>query len=309
MSTAGLDPLDTSGDATEFAPDQLLPLQFAELLRRPSGRTPEQRLTAGETRMLNGHATVLPSEAVHPRQCGARPILLLHGFLSTPLVLTMLTARLRRSGYCAHRVDLGGLFGRYNSRPVEEIARLVADRVAGLVADHGGRRLALVGHSEGGIIGRYYVERLSGSRRVSHLITLGTPHRGTPWAYSGYLLGHLLPSLPQMAPGSALLRALVDDAFPPNVRLTSVYSRQDAVCPPSSCRLATHHGPHLKNVEVARGGHLRFLFSATVASIICGELESAQPAVVAERRLGYAMSPPRPTAATVGARTPSARAA
>jgi len=41
--------------------------------------------------------------------------------------------------------------------------------------------------------------------------------------------------------------------------------------------LETHHGAHLKNVEVARGGHLAFLFSATMSSIIHRELEAAEP--------------------------------
>ena len=129
---------------------------------------------------------------------------------------------------------------------------------------------------EGGISGRYYVQRLNGSRRVSRLVTLGTPHRGTRWAYVGYVFGQLLPSLPQMAPGSSLLGDLGDESFPLGVRLTSIYSRQVPFCPPSSCRLETHRGAHLKNVEVARGGHLAFLFTATMASIIRRELEAAE---------------------------------
>jgi hypothetical protein len=40
--------------------------------------------------------------------------------------------------------------------------------------------------------------------------------------------------------------------------------------------LETHQGAHLKNVEVARAGHLAFLFSATMSSIICRELDAAE---------------------------------
>jgi len=83
--------------------------------------------------------------------------------------------------------------------------------------------------------------------------------------------------LPQMAPGSSLLRDLGDDSFPIGVHLTSIYSRQDPFCPPSSCQLETQHGAHLKNVEVARGGHLAFLFGATMSSIIRRELEAVEP--------------------------------
>src|SRR5262245_30001914 len=165
-----------------------------------------------------------------------RAMLLVHGFLATPRALGPLATRLRRFGYCAHRIDLGGLFG-FNTRPVDELARLVADRVERLVHDHRCERIDIVGHSEGGLLARYYVQKLNGARRVRHLVTLGTPHRGTPWAYSGHLVGRVLPSLRQMAPGSALLRDLTDDRFPASVRLTSIYSQRDSICPPSACRL------------------------------------------------------------------------
>lgn len=223
-------------------------------------------------------ATLLSS--AHRRE---RPILLVHGFLATPRVVGWLAGRLRRMGYCSHRVDLGGLFGRFNTPPVEELADVLAERVEELAREHGGERIDLVGHSEGGLIGRYYVQKLEGARRVRHLVTLGTPHRGTPWAYSGRLVRHVLPSLRQMAPGSPLLRDLADQSFPASVRLTSIYSRRDSICPPSSCRLETRGAPHLMNVEMMRGGHLDLLFGAGLPSIIHRVLESVEPPVPARR--------------------------
>jgi hypothetical protein len=88
------------------------------------------------------------------------------------------------------------------------------------------------------------------------------------------------------------------DSFPGSVRLTSIYSQGDRFCPPSSCRLEPGRGAHLKNVEVARGGHLAFLSNARIASIIRRELDSAEPP-------GAASSHP-PVAATVDEGTPSA---
>jgi triacylglycerol lipase len=232
-------------------------------------------------------ATLTSSGALHHCE---RPMLLLHGFLATARVVGWLADRLGRSGYCAHDVELGGLFGRFNARPMEELARVVAERVEQLARDHRCQRIDLVGHSAGGLIGRYYVQKLEGARRVRHLVTLGTPHRGTPWAFSGPLLGRVLPSLRQMTPGSPFLRDLADDTFPDEVRLTSIYSHCDMVCPPSSCRLEVRRGAHLKNVEVARGGHLEFLFSAEISSIICREFESVEPAIPARPRLAGAGS-------------------
>jgi pimeloyl-ACP methyl ester carboxylesterase len=230
-----------------------------------------------------GATTPVPSSSRlgTPLHCTEQPVLLLHGFLATPLALSSLVARLHRAGHCAHIVQLGGLLGRFNSLPIEQVARVVADRVEQLAQAHRRERIDVVAHSAGGLIGRYYVQRLDGARRVRHLVTLGTPHRGTFWAYAGYVLGGLVPSLPQMAPGSPLLRALTDESFPRNVRLTSVYSPSDSICPPSSCRLESQRRAHLKNVEVARIGHLEFLVSARISSMISHELESVAPPHVA----------------------------
>ena len=41
------------------------------------------------------------------------------------------------------------------------------------------RRLILVGHSMGGLDARYAASRLDPRARISHVITIGTPHRGT----------------------------------------------------------------------------------------------------------------------------------
>jgi triacylglycerol lipase len=173
---------------------------------------------------------------------------------------------------------------------VDGHGRVVADRVEQLAREHRCERIDLIGHSEGGLIGRYYVQKLDGARRVRHLVTLGTPHRGTRWAYSGHLVSRVLPSLRQMAPGSPLLRDLADDSFPGSVRLTSIYSQRDSICPPLSCQLETRGAPHLKNVAVMRGGHLELLFGAGIPSIIHRVLESAGPPVSVRRAPGRLLS-------------------
>src|ERR671917_2631215 len=60
----------------------------------------------------------------------------------------------------------------------------VASAVDKALLENGSDKVVLVGHSTGGILARAYVggdppyggRRYSGHRRVSHLITLGTPH-------------------------------------------------------------------------------------------------------------------------------------
>ncbi|CAM5527705.1 hypothetical protein SMICM304S_05241 [Streptomyces microflavus] len=64
------------------------------------------------------------------------------------------------------------------------------------------REVDIVGHSLGGLIARYYVQRLGGDRRVRTLVTLGTPHGGTAVAPGA----GIHPIVRQMRGGSALMR-------------------------------------------------------------------------------------------------------
>ncbi|HYG10131.1 MAG TPA: alpha/beta fold hydrolase [Pyrinomonadaceae bacterium] len=72
-------------------------------------------------------------------------------------------------------------------------AETLAAKIDGAVAQHGaGVEVTLVGHSMGGLVSRYYLESGDFNARpgfgaVSHLITLGTPHRGSPLALSAAL--------------------------------------------------------------------------------------------------------------------------
>src|SRR5262249_55405313 len=157
---------------------------FSDQRRRERARW----LLFSSHRMDAGATTAAALSRVHR---GKRPILLVHGFLAASRAVGWLAGRLPGLGYPAHDVDLRGLFGCFNVRPVEELARVVAQRVERLAREHRCERIDLVGHSEGGLIGRYYVQKLDGARRVRHLVTLGTPHRGTRWAYSGHLFSQV----------------------------------------------------------------------------------------------------------------------
>ena len=236
-----------------------------------------------------GGAPLPPLHSQHPPlHICEKPVLVLYGLFATPRVVDVLTYRFRRGGYCAFSIDLGGLFGRFNSAPIEELAALLSNQVDRICRRHGLERLDIVGHSEGGLIGRYYVQKLNGAKHVSGLVTLGTPHRGTPWAYLGRLVRQIVPSVPQMMPNSQLLRECTDGRFPGAVKMTSIFSRADLICPPSSCRLDSEAGPHLKNVEIPNGGHFDLLFRKDVFTVVERELQSLQerPSDTFRRRAG-----------------------
>lgn len=49
--------------------------------------------------------------------------------------------------------------------------------------------IVIIAHSMGGLVARYYVECLGGKEHVGHLITMGTPHFGTPKSILSLLYG------------------------------------------------------------------------------------------------------------------------
>jgi hypothetical protein len=149
--------------------------------------------------------------------------------------------------------------------------------------------MSIIGHSKGGLIGRYYVKRLGGDRRVKNLITLATPHNGTPFAYLGCAtLGAVAPSVWQMTPMSPFIRRLKIGAFPRSVHFVSIYSKTDRFSPFPTCMLETDKGPNLFNLEIPNIGHREFLFKRAVYEHIRRELA-----------VGYGDPVPKPSTKTV----------
>lgn len=198
-----------------------------------------------------------------------RPVLLLYGLLSTRRSCEVLERRLRRDGFGVFSIDLGGLGGAFNTRGIDESAELVREKVERLYARFPLGPLSIIGHSKGGLIGRYYVERLGGEARVRTLVTLGTPHQGTPRAYLGCAtVGLFAPSVWQMTPRSTFLRRLNLGPWPSNVRLVSVYSRADVCTPYPSGRVALAGARDVHNVELPELRHRDFLVARSAYAVV-----------------------------------------
>ncbi len=92
------------------------------------------------------------------RHC-ARPVLLLHGWLSSRRTLDVLERRLRRDGYGVFSLDLGGLRASITGRGIDDLADLVRAKIERIYARNPGLGpLTIVGHSKGGLIAAYYVK-------------------------------------------------------------------------------------------------------------------------------------------------------
>jgi hypothetical protein len=85
----------------------------------------------------------------------------------------------------------------------------------------------------------------------------------------------LARSLVQMIPGSPFLARLQDGPWPAQVRLTSIWSREDGVSPYPSCVIDTHGLPQLANVEV-KGDHRAFLVRKRIYEAVLHELRTAE---------------------------------
>ena len=150
---------------------------------------------------------------------------------------------------------------------VRVAARRLAETVEELVATTGYRRVHVVGHSLGGLVARYYVQRLGGDARVHTLVTLGTPHSGTVPAYFlPFRLGR------QLRPGSDLMTELAGPAPGCRTRFLAYWSDLDQMMIPKSAAMLHHPDLSARNVRVRGVGHLSFAIDRRVVHEIGVEL-------------------------------------
>jgi pimeloyl-ACP methyl ester carboxylesterase len=236
-----------------------------------------------------------PSPRAADFEHAARPVLLLHGFASTRRTVEVLERRLRHDGFTVFSFNTGGV-QQVLRRGIDDLALHVRLKVERLYERHARMGpLTIVGHSQGGLVGCWYVKKLGGWRRVRSIVTLGTPHHGTPAAWAAAPLGLVAPSLFQMAPRSRFLRRLERGPWPPGVRLTSIWSRQDMVAPYPSPVVESFGLPYVQNVEVPAEGHRDFLFRKRVYAYVLAELRAGdQPAPVPLSQLRLVQAAPGP---------------
>ncbi|HEX3758877.1 MAG TPA: alpha/beta fold hydrolase [Kofleriaceae bacterium] len=203
------------------------------------------------------------------RTRGPRPILVLHGYAMNRANFLPLAFRLARAG-------LGPVFGfeYWSLGRTAAAARQLGWFIAEVRAATGAAEVDLIGHSMGGIVGRYYVSLAGGDGIVRHLITIGTPHSGTEVSRIG--IGHPTRELVLNSP---LLTRLAAAPPPARTRVTAVWSRGDALVP-GARQLAP---PGAEVVTFPDLGHVALLGSRRVARVVIdrlsGRVEAAAGAV------------------------------
>lgn len=208
------------------------------------------------TNRLSGHYR---TDDLPPRQRGlvvaameaaTTPILLVHGIGDNRSIFTVLGTTLRRRGFSVvHAVNYSVLTALTGDiRDAAATLQRQVERVCE-VTDHD--RVHIVGHSLGGMIARYYVQRLGGDARVDTLVTLGSPHQGTLAAY-------LLPTpvSRQLRPNSDFLNELAQPTPGCRTSFVAIWSELDeAVIPHTNGRL-DHPDLTVQNHRLRNVGHM-----------------------------------------------------
>lgn len=180
-------------------------------------------------------------------EAAGTPIICLHGVVDNRSIFTVLRRALRGRGF--------GRIYALNYSPLTDDITVVAGRLSELIDDvcaqTGYDRVHIVGHSMGGLVARYYVQRLGGDRHVHTVVTLGTPHEGTqmarfvPW-----------PVARQMRPGSDVLTELAEPAPGCRTRFIAIWSDLDQLVVPQRNARIQHPDLRARNVLLRGIGHM-----------------------------------------------------
>jgi triacylglycerol lipase len=153
------------------------------------------------------------------------PVLLVHGIDDTAALFNRMKPYLERDGLSVQAVNLVPNNGQVGL--IELAHQLNAHLSANFAAN---QPIDIVGFSMGGLVSRYYLQRLGGIQRVRKFVTIGTPHRGTWTAFLRANAGAR-----DMRPGSRFLEDLTREVeLLDTVSFTSVWTPFDLMIVPAN---------------------------------------------------------------------------
>ncbi|TVT18937.1 alpha/beta fold hydrolase [Amycolatopsis acidiphila] len=198
--------------------------------------------------------------AAHPR-----PIVLVHGTIENKTYnWYTLSPLLRNAGYCVFALNYGELSGlhvglpgslhTYGAAAVAGAANELDAFVDKVLDATGASKVDIVGHSQGGMMPRYYLKYLGGAAKVDKLVALAPSNHGTTVDGLAKLPGvpYLLttglgPAVQDQIAGSDFLRDLnAGGDTVPGVTYTVIESRYDEVVTPYTSAFLT--GPNVTNI-------------------------------------------------------------
>ncbi|MFG2555167.1 esterase/lipase family protein [Streptomyces sp. NPDC048581] len=196
--------------------------------------------------------------AAHPR-----PVVLVHGTFANSVDNWLgLAPYLKNRGYCVFSLDYGQLPGVpffHALGPIDKSAEQLSAYVDKVLAATSAAEADLVGHSQGGMMPRYYVKFLGGAAKVNALVGVAPNNHGTTLAgltnllpyFPGAedLLSTATPALAQQVVGSEFMTKLnAGGDTVPGVRYTVIATKYDEVVTPYRSQFL--NGPDVKNVLI-----------------------------------------------------------
>ncbi|MCH9719875.1 MAG: alpha/beta fold hydrolase [Actinomycetia bacterium] len=229
----------------------------------PLGLAEEKVREEVERHNLEGLPPVQRGLFIGDVEAAGTPIILVHGVVDNRSVFALLRRGLRKRGF-GRVVTLN--YSRL-STDVREVAAQLAETIDAVARETGYERVHVIGHSMGGLIGRYYVQRMGGDRRVHTLVTLGSPHEGSTPA-------RMVPVgvFRQLRPGSDVLQEMAEPAPDCRTRFLAVWSDLDQVIIPKRNARITHPDLKARNVFFRGVGHMSLPVDGRVVHEICTTL-------------------------------------
>ncbi|MFJ9738663.1 esterase/lipase family protein [Streptomyces sp. NPDC101166] len=223
----------------------------------PASAEPSSAATSASSRGGWNDYDCEPS-AAHPR-----PVVLVHGtFANSVDNWLSLAPYLTHRGYCVFSLDYGQLPGVpffHALGPIDESAGQLSAYVDRVLAATGAAEADIVGHSQGGMMPRYYLKFLGGAAKVNALVGIAPNNHGTTLAGLTHLLPYFpgaedlltaaTPALAQQIAGSDFMAKLnAGGDTVPGVRYTVIATRYDEVVTPYRTQFLS--GANVSNVLV-----------------------------------------------------------
>lgn len=194
-----------------------------------------------------------------------RPVILCHGYHMRGWTMAILAFWLRTMG---RSTVIMPTFSSGKSG-IQNYATQLTGVILDVLDRTGADAVDLVGHSMGGLAVRACVAKAvrddRSDIRVAHIVTLASPHCGTPnwvftWGESGL----------DMKPGSSFFQWLKDE--PVDLDPTNIFSSFDAMVPEESA--GGWDAPTVRQVQIEKVGHLSMMMLPTVARKVLEALKS-----------------------------------
>jgi triacylglycerol esterase/lipase EstA (alpha/beta hydrolase family) len=225
--------------------------------------------------------------AAHPH-----PVILIHGtFGDMSDSWQALSPLLVNHGYCVFALNYGsyngsGRIGVYGTGPIERSAARLGRFVTRVLTATGARQVDLVGHSQGGMMPRYYLKFLRGAANVHTLIGLAPSNHGTTLNGIFTLARHLpvagCPACSEQEAGSVFMTRLnAGGDTVVGVRYTVIQSEYDEVVTPY--RSAFLAGSRVTNITLQvqcrrdHGEHLSMPYDHIADADVLTALDPAHP--------------------------------